>query len=185
MRLNCVTIRPRVVFPASTARRDGIISVRSSNRRLRSHSVGRRKPRSASLTQTSAGDITCFPTPQLCMLSSSSHTSLSIPFPCIQRRSVWDLCALNNAVLKGQEGDRERVNALARRRRWWGGRGGVWSREGDVNFQVSSNNEMHTVNVKQQQSTSNPPQQGNNGWISLRPQQTPSNGKISMRVNSF
>lgn len=38
--------------------------------------------------------------------------SLSIPFPSIQCRSVWDLCALNNAVLKGQEGDDERVNAL-------------------------------------------------------------------------
>lgn len=39
--------------------------------------------------------------------------SLSIPFPSIQWRSVWDLYALNNAVLKGQEGDEERVNALA------------------------------------------------------------------------
>lgn len=39
--------------------------------------------------------------------------SLSIPFPSIQWWSVWDLCALNNAVLKGQEGDEERVNALA------------------------------------------------------------------------
>lgn len=39
--------------------------------------------------------------------------SLSIPFPSIQWRSVWDLCVLNNAVLKGQEGDEERVNALA------------------------------------------------------------------------
>lgn len=38
--------------------------------------------------------------------------SLSIPAPRIQQRSVWDLCALNNAVLKGQEGDEERVNAL-------------------------------------------------------------------------
>lgn len=39
--------------------------------------------------------------------------SLSIPFPSIQWRSVWDSCALNNAVLKGQEGDEEGVNALA------------------------------------------------------------------------
>lgn len=45
--------------------------------------------------------------------------SLSIPFPSIQWRSVWDLCALNNAVLKGQEGGEERVNALAGRT--WGG----------------------------------------------------------------
>lgn len=39
--------------------------------------------------------------------------SLSIPYPSIQWRSVWDLCALNNAVLKGQERDEGRVNALA------------------------------------------------------------------------
>lgn len=38
--------------------------------------------------------------------------SLSIPFPSIQWWSVWDLRALNNAVLKGHEGDEERVNAL-------------------------------------------------------------------------
>lgn len=38
--------------------------------------------------------------------------SLSIPFPSIQWRSVWDLCALNNAVLKGQERDGERVSPL-------------------------------------------------------------------------
>lgn len=46
--------------------------------------------------------------------------SLSIPFPSIQWRAVWDLCALNNAVLKGQEGDEERVNALVSCT--WGGR---------------------------------------------------------------
>lgn len=39
--------------------------------------------------------------------------SLSIPFPRIQWRSVWDPCALNNAVPKGQEGDEARVSALA------------------------------------------------------------------------
>ena len=37
-----------------------------------------------------------------------------------------------------------------------------------VNFQVSSNNEMHTVNVKQQHSAGNPPQLGNNGWLSCK-----------------
>lgn len=50
--------------------------------------------------------------------------SLSIPFPSIQWRSVRDLCALNNAVLKGQEGDEERVNALVSRARRGGGEGG-------------------------------------------------------------
>jgi len=47
--------------------------------------------------------------------------SLSIPFPSIQWQSVWDLCALNNAVLKGQEGDEERVNALVSFTCWGGG----------------------------------------------------------------
>ena len=125
----------------------------------------------------SARDITCFPIPQLCMLSTSSHTSLSIPFPSIQWRSVWDLCALNNAVLKGQEGDEERVNALLHM-------GGLelGLREAAVNFQVSSNNEMHTVNVKQHPSTSNPPQLGNNEWLSLRPKLTPSKRGICIYI---
>lgn len=109
--------------------------------------------------------------------------SLSIPFSSIQWQSVWDLCALNNAVLKGQEGDEERVNALASCA--LGGRLKLRLREAAVNFQVSSNNEMHTVNVKQHPSTSNPPQLGNNEWLSLRPQQTPSNGEISMQLNYF
>lgn len=56
-------------------------------------------------------------------------------------------------------------------------------REAAVNFQVSSNNEMHTVNVKQHPLTSNPPPLGNNEWLSLRPQLTPSNGEISMQLN--
>lgn len=95
--------------------------------------------------------------------------SLSIPFPRIRRRSVWDLCALNNAVLKGQEGDVERVNAVASC--IWRGWGPSVPRlkEAAVNFQVSSNNEMHTVNVKQHPLTNNPPQLGNNEWLSLRP----------------
>lgn len=42
-------------------------------------------------------------------------------------------------------------------------------REAAVNFQVSTNNEMHTVNVKQHQLKSNPPLLGNNEWLSLRP----------------
>lgn len=46
--------------------------------------------------------------------------SLSIPSPRIQQRPVWDLCALNNAVLKGQKGDEERVNALVSRAQRWG-----------------------------------------------------------------
>lgn len=50
-------------------------------------------------------------------------------------------------------------------------------REAAVNFQVSSNNEMRTVNVKQHPATSNPPQLGNNERLSLRPQQTLSNGE--------
>lgn len=37
-----------------------------------------------------------------------------------------------------------------------------------VNFQVNSNNEMHTVNVKHRQSRSNLPLLGNNGCLSLR-----------------
>lgn len=111
--------------------------------------------------------------------------SLSIPFPSIQWRSVWDLCALNNAVLKGQEGDEERVNALASCTWGVGGVSELRLQEAAVNFQVSSNNEMHTVNVKQHPSTSNPPQLGNNEWLSLRPQLTPSNGEISMQLNYF
>lgn len=58
-------------------------------------------------------------------------------------------------------------------------------REAAVNFQVSSNNEMHTVNVKQHPSTGNPPQLGNNEWLSLRPQLTPSKRGISMRLDFF
>lgn len=58
-------------------------------------------------------------------------------------------------------------------------------REAAVNFQVSSNNEMHTVNVKQHPSTGNPPQLGNNEWLSLRPQLTPVNKEISMQLNYF
>lgn len=46
-----------------------------------------------------------------------------------------------------------------------------------VNFQVSSNNEMRTVNVKQHPATSNPPQLGNNERLSLRPRPTPANGE--------
>lgn len=100
------------------------------------HSSGHRGPRTASASPTpQLRDITCFHTPQLCMLSTSSHMSLSIPFPSIQWRSVRDLCALNNAVLKGQEGDEERVSALVSRARRRGGEGGTvggrgagWSR---------------------------------------------------------
>lgn len=50
-------------------------------------------------------------------------------------------------------------------------------REAAVNFQVSSNNEMRMVNVKQHPATSNPPQLRNNERLSLRPQQTLSNGE--------
>lgn len=100
------------------------------------HRSGHRGPRTVSASHTSQPrDITCFHTPQLCMLSTSSHMSLSIPFPSIQRRSLRDLCALNNAVLKGQEGDEERVNALVSRARRGGAEGGAgWSRGSERSF---------------------------------------------------
>lgn len=57
-------------------------------------------------------------------------------------------------------------------------------REAAVNFQVSSNNEMRTVNVKQHPATSNPPQLGNNERLSLRPRPTLSNGETE-RMDYF
>lgn len=92
---------------------DDCIIISHSNRGLLPQQWAQRTKVGVFESHTLTRDITCFHTPQLCMLSTSSHMSLSIPFPSIQWRSVWDLCALNNAVLKGQEGDEERVNALA------------------------------------------------------------------------
>lgn len=58
-------------------------------------------------------------------------------------------------------------------------------REAGVNFQVSSNNEMHTVNVKQHPLTSNPPQLGNNEWLSLRPPTKSFQQKTQQAVELF
>lgn len=74
------------------------------------------------------------------------------------------MLVLNNAALKGQGGDAGRVDAVAHR----GALCTEAPEKAPVNFQVSSNNEMHTVNVKQRQSRSNLPQLGNNGWLSVK-----------------
>ncbi len=99
------------VFWKSVFQYDWIISSSHSKRGRFPQQLAQRTKVGVFDSHTKTRDITCFRTPQLCMLSTSSHMSLSIPFSSIQWRSVWDLCALNNAVLKGQEGDEERVNA--------------------------------------------------------------------------
>lgn len=165
-------------FSFHVARADWIIGISHSNGKVLPQQWAQRTKVGVFEAYASTRNITCFRTPQLCMLSSSSHTSLSIPYPSIQWQSVWDLCALNNAVLKGQKGREGQcfgavhivvvvVGGVLELRLW----------EAAVNFQVSSNNEMHTVNVKQHPSTCNPAQLGNNEWLSLRPHPTLWNGE--------
>lgn len=58
------------------------------------HSSGRRGPRHGVCEShaSTEGDITCFHSPQLCMLSTSSHMSLSIPPQISTAACVGFLC---------------------------------------------------------------------------------------------
>lgn len=124
-------------FPRSEAEDGRIMSVLLIQAEDSFHSSGRRGTGTVSVSHMpQPGGYNLFSYPSIMhVIHQQPYVSVNT-FPGIQQRSVWDLCALNNAVLKGQEGDEERVNALVSpawrwgrwRGRWWWWGGEVGAR---------------------------------------------------------